>query len=253
MVAERSLGGLALALATALAFGSPAEAQSAQRAHALYESADFDAARAEADAVVASSTATRDELIEALRVLVALESMTGSPDALAERARSLAALDPQALPAEGAPESAAEAVRVARASEPVIVQIDREGPHVVARALRAPSVARELVLRCEDGSGTHGNTALPSAEAVVELEGDGEAACTAELRTAGAIVLASSSHGERATVGPSEGEGSRLDRDLPWILLGVGAALLVGGVVIGVVVGTSNATPTFGGPVVIGW
>lgn len=241
-----------------LAFAPPLGAQSAEapgapsasaRAEELYLGADFDAARAAAEASLASPTATREELVRSLRVLVALDSMTGTPDTLARSARSLALLDPAAAPADGAPESALEAVQTARSTPAPTVELTREGDVVSATAAGTPSVASELALRCEDAAGTHGSTAPATGEVTLEVSGEGEVHCTAELRTAGGIVLASGTIGARPSGGSSAGSSD----ELPWILVGVGGGLVVVGVVIGIVVAASSSGPRFDAPVVIGW
>lgn len=252
-VAASLAGLLACAMLVGLACPSTTRAQSAAHANELYLGADFDGARREATAVVGSGTATRAELVEALRVLVALESMTGTDASLAGAAYSLVLLDPTATPAEGAPETALAAVVAARTQPPPEVSLQREGGHVVAAASRPPSIASELVLSCEDATGPHRASGPRDAATSVDVEAQGDVHCAAELRTASGLVLASSERRSQTAPGGATG-GSALDRDLPWILVGVGGAVIVLGVVIGVAVAASgSSSASFDAPVVIGW
>jgi hypothetical protein len=67
------------------------------------------------------------------------------------------------------------------------------------------------------------------------------------------VLFRSHERSHAAPTGATSGES--LDGDLPWILLGVGGGVVMLGVVIGVAVGvsSSNQSPTFDAPVVIGW
>lgn len=129
-----------------LCWSAPLAAQSTAHAGELYLNADFEGARREARQVVAAEGATREDLVGALRLLVALETMLGTPERATEAARLLVLLDPTAEPAAGAPEEATAIVVAARQTPRPGLEVTFGTGVAIATPSGAPSLSTRLVL-----------------------------------------------------------------------------------------------------------
>src|SRR4051812_27739961 len=81
-----------------------ASAQALDQARAAYLDADFEHARALYRAVLEEESLDREEAIEALRYLVALDLLLGDAEAARGHARSVVALEPSVTVPEGSPD-----------------------------------------------------------------------------------------------------------------------------------------------------
>jgi len=243
---------IAIAAAVVVGWSAPLSAQSTAHAGELYLSADFEGARREAREVVAAEATSRQDLVGALRLLVALESMLGTPARARQAAALLVLLDPTAEPASGAPEEATAMVAAARTAPRPSLEVSFGTGVGIATPSDAPTLSTTLVLECEDAAGSRTVRGVVSAPLRQPVDATHDARCRGQLRTMSGIVLVEDEERYRTSGGPAA--GPRDDTTL-WIALGVGGGVLVTVLFIGVGVAVSGspAEATFGAPVVIGW
>lgn len=253
----KAIGGLrwvvcAAGFALTLSSASPLRAQSTAHAGELYLSADFEGARREARQVVTAADATREDLVGALRLLGAVETMVGTPERATEAAQLLVRLDPTAEPAAGAPEEASALVAAARAAPPPALALTFGTGVAIATPTGAPTLATALTLECEDAAGRRTVSGVVDAPLRQPVDATHDVHCRAEVRTANGIVLAedAQTYGAAAPSAAPRGDDSTL-----WIVLGVSGGVLLTAIVIGVSVAATSgpADATFAAPVVIGW
>jgi len=250
--ASRSGWALAMAAVLVLGWNAPLHAQSTAHAGELYLSADFEGARGEARRVVAAEGSTREDLVGALRLLVALETMLGTPARAREAAQLLVLLDPAAEPAAGAPDEATAMVAAAREAPRPSLQVSFGTGVAIATPSDAPSLSTTLVLECEDAAGSRTVSGVVSAPLRQPVDATHDARCRGQLRTMSGIVLAEDE--ERYGAGGRPTLRQRDDSTL-WIALGVGGGVLVTVIIIGAAVAASGSSgeAAFGAPIVIGW
>ncbi|GAB4201650.1 MAG: hypothetical protein OHK0013_13950 [Sandaracinaceae bacterium] len=238
-----------------------ARAQSVERAGELYLGADFEGARREARRVALAATTSREDLIDALRLLVSLETILGQPARAEEAARLLVLLDPTAEPAAGAPEEAAATVAAARtAPRPSVVVRFSDG--VATATTDAPPIGARLALDCVDAAGSHAVEGEPTLPLRQPLDTTQQARCRAQIRTPGGVVIVEATGSVRpdgvAVAGRGGGGGGAqagIDEQTLWVVLGVGGGVVLTALVVGIAVAASSGDrdATFAAPVVIGF
>ncbi len=237
-----------------------ASAQDLDAARAAYLDADFEGARSLYRAALEAPGLDRDEAIEALRYLIALDALLGDAEAARGHARSAVALDEAVTVPEGAPDEATTILNAARADQasawPSALDIAPAAPMASGQAttvvLAYPGGPRSLVdelrLHCDGAQGAHEATGSMPEVRLATPETDGDLSCTGEARTRAGAVLAHASEVLSRTANETHDESAG-GTDWPLILGisgGVAAAVIVA-VVVGVVVGTaSGGAPSFG-------
>jgi hypothetical protein len=245
-------------VAALLAMAAPVLAQEAAptgiaRAGELYLGADFEGAQREARRVLAAGTSTREDVVGALRLLVALETMLGQPTRAAESARLLVALDPTAEPAAGAPDEATQAVVAARARPRPSVTVEIGTGVAIATATDSPESGAALWLECDDAAGARAQSGPTTAPLRLPVDTAHDVRCRAQLRTLGGMPFAETTDDHRPAGGIG-GSGSRDDSTL-WIVVGIGGGVVLTALIVGIAVAASSgpSDATFGAPVVIGF
>jgi hypothetical protein len=238
-----------------------ASAQDLDAARAAYLDADFERARTLYRAVLESEDLDRAQAIEALRYLVALDTLLGDTEAARGHARSAVALEPSVTVPEGSPDEAAELVERARvdASREATAALDLAPAEPPASGVPTTivlsypggprSLIDELRLHCDGAQGAHDATGEMPEVRLATPETAGDLACTGEARTrAGAVLARASEVFARSMDGQSTVPVPQAENDWGLILGVTGAvlAVVVAAVIVGVVLGTSSSAPSFG-------
>lgn len=229
-------------------------AQDLAAARAAYLDADFERARDLYRGVLESEGLDRQEAIEALRYLVALDALLGDTEAARGHARSVVALEPSVTVPEGAPEEATALVDAARAEQTgsAVLDIAPAEPMapgaattvVLSYAGGPRSLIDELRLRCEGEAGAHEATGSMPEVRLGTPETTGDLACSGEARTrAGAVLAHVSEVLARAASEQPAGEAPPGGGPDLGLILGVTGAVVVA-VVTAVVVGVVASTPS---------
>lgn len=269
LMANRSM--FLAAAFTALAMFAPvqtARAQSVDQAQAHWFEADFDAARTDFEAILASAELSIPDALTAHRYLAALDMLRGDEPTAKSHAEAALALDPAAEAPDGAPRSTAALFASARSrmggsmatlsleARPSTVSADRLV--VEARLVPAPSaLTSTIVVRC----GVDERTARADS-VTMEISVRGSVPCTAEARTEHGAVLfrarASFEDGGGRRGLPDVSSATSSDdtsgrrRRIGWIA-GASTGAVVVSVVLGIVMHGRNADAQFGGTTVVGW
>jgi hypothetical protein len=252
----------AISAATVCATSCPALAQDARAGRDAYLAADFPGAASSFERVIASQRATRADALDAHRHLATLRFVLGDRDAAFAHAAAAITLDRDVEPAEGSPGEVATIFDAARRAmgDRGSLELRMDSAAVVAELTPWPSaIDARLELRCGD---EHTEARPPRAR--LTLGGGGSTRCVAALRpsegraawleiehtfsgpgTTASAAVASTDDADRGAGG---------DDPLPWILLGVGAAVVAAAVIVAVVVLTSQPSQASFGPTMVpGW
>ena len=266
-----------LAVLVFLAPFGRARAQSVDDARALYHAANFQEAVPAFEAVLASESATRGDVLSAHRHLAALHEMQGASDRAIVHARAAVALDPAVTAPEGAPPEVTALLDRARdeLGGPAELAVGTpDGPlgyelpgRVRAHLARAPDgLFARVRLSCDGGGGRATVASAAAREVTAEVTArSATVRCDATAATAaGAVLLdvsrtlpvegapdallAGSSDG---SVGPTDDEEAAAPI-WPW-LLAAGGALVLAGAIVAVVLVAQPDQASFGGARIEGW
>jgi hypothetical protein len=254
-------------------------AQDLERARQAYFDARFHEAIVQFETLLAQPSLTADEALQAHRYLAALRHSNGDTDGALGHAEAAVALDPTVTAAEGSPpdvEELMDAARLEFAGRSALLRIEvRATPgDAGTRAVRAwlepapEALVSDIMLRCVgDPRPTVVESSAPPEVELVLPPAEVDRHCTASARTGGGATLFQASESVPAapiapiaTTMPSPFAPTALDPSeqdsspWPWIAGVAGAVALVAGVILVVILTSSNDNaPVLERTTVPGW
>lgn len=233
-----------------------AAAQSVEEATELFYAAEFQAAGASFEQVLASSSLAVADAAEAHRFLAAIRSLEGRQDVAAEHAEAAVLLDPTATAPAGASrlgtlfDAARSRTHGTRARMRLDVE-DTDGARIVSAELSPAAIVlvSRTRIECVRPDAVSRDVERPGPAVELELDAafavDGTT-CTATGLTSGGAALFSA----RRVLGAGGDESFPWE----WVAIGAGgAAAALGIVLVAVLVSSSSPSVEVGGIAVTGW